>query len=147
MEAAGAYIRAVRDARDMSRADVSRATGIHESQIVRIEAGVQDTGYSSFFALIQAVRADASDVLRLIADPGATAKDASDLADKLVHPHKIQGTDPDLDSVIVEEIEQKLHDGHAEQRLRAAQILEQLVNHRELLNDWLRYGEYLTHKR
>ncbi|KAB8140807.1 helix-turn-helix transcriptional regulator [Chloroflexia bacterium SDU3-3] len=43
MVAAGIYIRTLSEAQKLSRAEVAHRSGTHESQIVRIEAGEQDS--------------------------------------------------------------------------------------------------------
>lgn len=55
MEAVGAYLRTLREARKLSRASVAAQIGTHESQLVRIEAGDQDTRGSLLLAFINAV--------------------------------------------------------------------------------------------
>lgn len=75
MIAAGAYIRTLREARHLSRAEVATATGTHESQIVRIENGDQDTRGSLLLAIVRVVRGRADHIQDLILNQTCTADD------------------------------------------------------------------------
>lgn len=81
MEAVGAYLRTLREARKLSRAAVAAQIGTHESQLVRIEAGDQDTRGSLLLAFINVVRGRAEDVQRLILNQNATVEDGRRMAD------------------------------------------------------------------
>lgn len=144
MEAAGAYIRAVRDAQNLSRADVHQMSGVHESQIARIEAGKQDTGYTSFFAVVAAIRANISDIQQLMMNKRATTEDAVALARRLFRSSGAY--DPELDAVIVEELDRTTRDGHARERLQIARMADRFMDRPDLLEAWLDYGEYLLDK-
>lgn len=84
MEAVGAYLRTLREAHKLSRAAVAAQIGTHESQLVRIEAGEQDTRGSLLLAFIGVVRGRAGDVQRLILNHEATADDGRRLADEVL---------------------------------------------------------------
>lgn len=144
MLAGGAYIRAVRDARDMSRAQVYQLTKVHESQIARIEAGTQDAGYTSVLAIVKAVRGDVVDFYQLVTNPRAKVEDATALADRLVSS-SAPSSDPELDAILAEEYERK--QGHGPERVRAAHVLEDLIEYPDLLEQWLVYGEFLLNRR
>lgn len=143
MLAAGAYIRAVRDARGLSRADVYRITNVHESQIARIEAGTQDAGYTSVLAIVKAVQGDIADFYRLVVNPRAKVEEANELALRLVTPEKFSR--PDIDAILAEEDERK--EGHGPERVRARHILEDLIDYPDLWEQWMSYGEYLRTQR
>lgn len=84
MEAAGMYLRTLREARHLSRATVAAQIGTHESQLVRIEAGDQDTRGSLLLAFVNAVQGRADDVQRLMLDKNATAADGRQAADAIL---------------------------------------------------------------
>ena len=75
MEAVGAYLRTLREAQHLSRAAVAAQIETHESQLVRIEAGDQDSRGSLLLALVAAVQGRVADVQRLILDKSATESD------------------------------------------------------------------------
>lgn len=66
MEASGAYIRFIREHRGFSRAELAAMVDTHESQLVRIEAGKQDTAGSTLIAIVRAIRGDIRDVADLM---------------------------------------------------------------------------------
>lgn len=82
MLAVGTYIRALRDAQQLSRAEIAHRVGTHESQIVRIEAGEQDTRGSQLIALVQAVGGDFGEVAELMLAESASVEDARTLAQR-----------------------------------------------------------------
>jgi transcriptional regulator with XRE-family HTH domain len=84
MEAAGMYLRTLREARHMSRAAVAAQIGTHESQLVRIEAGDQDTRGSLLLAFVNAVQGRADDIQRLMLDKSATAADGRQAANTIL---------------------------------------------------------------
>ncbi len=80
MLAVGAYLQTLRKAHGFSRAEVAHQVGTHESQIVRIESGEQDSRGSLLFALIRALKGSPEDVDFLILDKRATKENAESLA-------------------------------------------------------------------
>ena len=80
MIAAGAYIRTLREARQISRAQLATAAGTHASQIERIEKGEQDTRGSLLVAIVRAVQGSLDQIARLLLDETATAEDGKLLA-------------------------------------------------------------------
>lgn len=63
--AVGSYLKFLRNERRLSLADIASACGTNETQIIRIEAGRIDTRASLLMRIINVVKGDASDVLRL----------------------------------------------------------------------------------
>lgn len=84
MLAVGTYLRTLREAQDMSRARLAAQVGTHESQIVRIEAGDQDSRGSLLLRIVAAVHGSADDVQRLAMDDTATADTGRELAERVL---------------------------------------------------------------
>ena len=84
MEAVGTYLRTLREAHRLSRAAVASQIGTHESQLVRIEAGEQDSRGSLLLAFVAIVQGRANDIQRLILDQQATAEDGRRLAGEVL---------------------------------------------------------------
>lgn len=74
MEAAGAYIRTIREHLNMSRASLAHAVETHESQIVRIEKGQQDARGSLLLAIVHHIGGN-TDVLYRLMQPDKTRDD------------------------------------------------------------------------
>lgn len=82
---------------------------------------------------------------------GAPGRDAIDAmaqffrisADEFFRRMRPEQLEPELDALLIEAREQKQNDGHAVQRQRVALVAEQLIDHPDLLDEWLRYGAYL----
>lgn len=106
MEAVGVYLRTLREAHQLSRAAVAAQIGTHESQLVRIEAGGQDTRGSLLLAFISVVKGRADDVQQLILDKFATAEDGRQLAEQVLTQEEresilaIANTDPKRAAVL-----------------------------------------------
>ena len=73
MVAAGAYLRTLREMHGMTREDVAGEARTSISQLVRIEAGEQETRGSLLLRLVAAVRGDAQHLADLLLCPNATA--------------------------------------------------------------------------
>jgi transcriptional regulator with XRE-family HTH domain len=78
--AVGAYIRTLREARRLTRDAVAELVNTSVSQLVRIEAGEQDTRSTLLARIIAAVGGSASHVQKLIVDGNATEEDGKRLA-------------------------------------------------------------------
>lgn len=73
----GAYLRTLRGT--TSRAKIAAQLNTHESQLVRIEAGVQDTRGSQLIELVSVLKGKIDDVARLLLNK-ATAEEGEQLA-------------------------------------------------------------------
>lgn len=80
MQAVGIYLRTLREAHQLSRAAVAAQIGTHESQLVRIEAGEQDSRGSLLLAFVAAVKGRAEDIQKLLLDKDVTVEDGRRLA-------------------------------------------------------------------
>ena len=80
--AAGAYLRTLREAHELSRAKVATLASTHESQIERIERGGGETRASLLLSFAQVVQADLNDLALLILDTNATAEDGLQAAEQ-----------------------------------------------------------------
>lgn len=101
MVAAGSYLRALREARHLSRAQVAAEAGTNEAQIVRIEKGEIDTRSSLLLRFAHYVRASADQLMQLVVNEDATAEDGQDLADVWLS-HVAEYDDRDVLAVIRE---------------------------------------------
>lgn len=77
--AVGAYLRTLRETQQISRAALAAQVGTHESQLVRIEAGDQDTRGSFLLRLISRLKGTADDIAALI-EKNATEEEGKSLA-------------------------------------------------------------------
>lgn len=81
MKALGAYFEALRG--DRGRAALAADVGTSEMSIWRIEDGTQEPRAELLSALVRTLKAQWSDVERLLSDSGATAEDGKRLAEGL----------------------------------------------------------------
>lgn len=73
IQAAGSYLRVLREARGISRDAVARAANTSESQIVRIELGKQETRSSMLLTFVQLVGGSAEELAVLLLNTAADA--------------------------------------------------------------------------
>ena len=101
MIATGSYIRTLREAHKLTRAEVAKQTGTSEIQLVRIEKGEQETRGSLLMALIRSVKGNLEHVARLILDDQATVEDGQRLAlqwftgEEIAELHAVADSVPD----------------------------------------------------
>ena len=76
MDAALKYLRAIREGRNLTQAQVARAAGVEPKQVYRWERGESEPTASGLSAYIAVVGAPAQEVQDLIADPSATSAEA-----------------------------------------------------------------------
>lgn len=79
-KASGAYIRTLREMHSLTREAVAEKVGTSVSQLVRIEAGIQEPRPSLLFRIVVAVQGDPRHVGALLASDNATADDGHNLA-------------------------------------------------------------------
>lgn len=79
-KAAGAYLRALREARKLGRPTIANVVKTSENQIKRIEDGTIDSRGSLWLAFCRAVNGNASDLEYLVTKTDATAEDGQQLA-------------------------------------------------------------------
>lgn len=96
MVAAGAYIRTLRERRDLTRDVVAERAGTSVSQLVRIEAGEQETRGSLLLAIVAAVQGNAQHVADLLLSESATAGDGRELAEQAYLAIRDEGAIPHL---------------------------------------------------
>ena len=75
LQAAGSYIRTLREARSLTREGIASAAGTSGSQVERIENGKQETRSSVLFGLARAVRGSVEQLQGLLLDEAATTDD------------------------------------------------------------------------
>lgn len=80
LKAAGAYLWALREEQELSRADVAVQVGTSDVQLMRIEKGEIDTRGSMLMSLLRVLRGNANQVETLILDQEATEQQARDMA-------------------------------------------------------------------
>lgn len=85
MKAAGAYLKHLREHLRLSQAEVARRAGASSSQMNRIENGQGETRATLVAAVVVALGADPEDVIRLLADEGATVETGRALVLKRLH--------------------------------------------------------------
>jgi transcriptional regulator with XRE-family HTH domain len=78
--AATAYLKTLREARNLSQDDVAEAIGASMRQVGAWERGQADPASSSIAAYIRFVHASAEHVVSLLINPIATAEDGAQLA-------------------------------------------------------------------
>ena len=83
--AAGAYLRTLREAHELSRAKVATLAGTHESQIERIERGGGETRASLLLSFAQVVDADLNDLTSLLLGTDLTKDDGIQAAQQRLH--------------------------------------------------------------
>ena len=85
MIAVGAYLRTLREARNLTREAVADAVNTSVSQLVRIENGEQDTRGSLLFRIVATVRGDVEQVNRLMLSETATPDEGREQALVALH--------------------------------------------------------------
>ncbi len=65
LEAAGTYLRTLRERQGLTRLQVAEASGTSESQLVRIEGGKQDPRGSLWFAIAGVLKGSTEQLSRL----------------------------------------------------------------------------------
>lgn len=93
--AVGTYLRTLREARRLTRESLADLVGTSVSQLVRIEAGEQDTRGSLLARIIAAVRGSAADVHALLINPEATEADGQRLAEVALETMQAAGLSAD----------------------------------------------------
>lgn len=93
-EAVGAYVRALREARNLSRVDVAVEVETNESQILRLENGTVDTRSSLLLAVIRCVGGRMDDLAQLMLDPFLTAIHGQRLAAQVIDTPAPAATPP-----------------------------------------------------
>lgn len=114
LEAAGTYLRVLRENRDLSRAKVAREVGVDQKTIENWEFGRVDPPSSKLARFLAAVRGNAADLYALLSDQTATEESGRQAA---VHwlSHEQQSQ---VDAIIekhgadrvAEHLARKLHD-------------------------------------
>jgi transcriptional regulator with XRE-family HTH domain len=94
MIAVGAYIRTLREARKMSRAELAAKTQTSGSQLVRIENGEQDTRSTLLAAIVNHLGGDFYDVGQLLLHEDATAEEGRQLAIEHLQEQGYEGVEP-----------------------------------------------------
>ena len=84
MNAAGAYIRTLRERRSLTRDVVADRAGTSVSQLVRIESGEQETRGSLLLRIVAAVQGDARHVAELLLSETATVEHGRELAEAML---------------------------------------------------------------
>jgi transcriptional regulator with XRE-family HTH domain len=80
MEAAGAYLRVLRDARGLTQGDIADQLGVSLKTVQRIEGGEGRTLATTLAAFIDIVRGSPQQVQQLIVAPNGTAEDGERVA-------------------------------------------------------------------
>jgi transcriptional regulator with XRE-family HTH domain len=80
MLAAGTYIKTLREAKQLSRADLAKQSETNEMQILRVEKGEIDTRGSLLMKIVRVVEGSAEHIADLMLNDNATAEDAKKLA-------------------------------------------------------------------
>ncbi len=80
MLAIGAYLRTLREARSLTRAEVAARVNTSEQQLFRIEAGEIDTRGSMLLHLVDVVQGNADDLRKIVVDHLTTAEEGRVLA-------------------------------------------------------------------
>ena len=84
MEAAGAYLRALRTHQGLSQGKLAELVGVSGNTIWRIEAGDQEPRASQLAALLTTLRGRIEDIQELISSTTATAADGEALAERML---------------------------------------------------------------
>ncbi len=98
MQAVGAYIATLREARGINPTALGRLVGTSASQISRIEQGAQDPRASLLFAIIDAVQGRYEDVQRLLSTD-ADVHAGHQLAEALLTDAEHERIDAVLDTI------------------------------------------------
>ncbi len=144
-DAIRAYIRARREKMEMSQGALAKAIYMPFPTYRDWESAQTQEMKARPFACAAAVLSIPVQHIQALGDPNADPIKMKELADDVLLTPR--SPDPDLDAAIIETHNRRRGDGQAEQRLRVAQMAEQLINHPELLAEWLHYGEFLLRKR
>lgn len=80
MQAAGMYLRTLRDWEKLTQKDVAQKLGVSTKQVERWEKGDSDPSSTALAAFIELVHGSAEQVKRLILDKNATEEDGRELA-------------------------------------------------------------------
>jgi transcriptional regulator with XRE-family HTH domain len=94
--AAGAYIRTLREKRNLTREVIADRAGTSVSQLVRIESGEQETRGSLLLRIVAAVDGDARHIAELLLSETATSDDGRDLAETVLRVLDEEGARPYL---------------------------------------------------
>lgn len=121
-QAVGAYLRVLREARQMSREILARKLKTNGSQIERIEAGGIDTRGSLLLRLVDVLKGNVEHLKQLFLDEQATADDGRRLAEEWLAGKSTSSTSLD------EEIEA---------------LARSLAADPQRLGQWLGYGQRL----
>lgn len=81
LEAAGAYLRTLREHQGLSRVQVADAAGTSESQLVRIEGGKQDPRGSLWFAIASVLQGSTEQLSELLTTRTLKADDGRRIAE------------------------------------------------------------------
>jgi transcriptional regulator with XRE-family HTH domain len=81
IRAVGTYLRTLREAQELSRAEIARALETNEVQVARIEKGEIDTRGSLLLQFLKVVRGDAEQLTSLMTDPLATESTGRTMAE------------------------------------------------------------------
>jgi transcriptional regulator with XRE-family HTH domain len=91
MLAAGTYIRMLREAKQLSRADLAKQSETNEMQIFRVEKGEIDTRGSLLMKILRVVEGSAEHIADLMLNEDATAEDGKRVAQERIRMTKNQG--------------------------------------------------------
>src|SRR5579859_577154 len=94
--AVGAYLRVLREARDIGRVALAQELGSGASQIEQLEKGVHTPRGPFLFAVVHAVHGNLEHVAQLMLDPDATVETGQQLALAWVAQNLEQATQPEL---------------------------------------------------
>jgi transcriptional regulator with XRE-family HTH domain len=106
----------------MTQKELGEAIGKSDRTVSEWESGRGQPGRDSIMALAHVFKISADEFLRLLPANGL--------------PHN-----PGIDRILDEEDERKR--GHGPERTRARHILEDLIDHPDLWERWMSYGEFL----
>ena len=84
MQAAGAYLRALRTHQGLSQGKLAELVGVSGNTIWRIEAGDQEPRAGQLAALLTTLRGRIEDIQELISSTTATAADGEALAERML---------------------------------------------------------------
>ncbi len=82
MQAAGMYLRTLRERRGFSREDVAHELGTDKTQIQRVENGTHDTRSSLLLGFVRVVQGNTDHVADLMLNADATAEEGKQLAEQ-----------------------------------------------------------------
>lgn len=134
VDAAMAYLRFLREAQDITQAQVARVAGVESKQVYRWERGESEPTASGLAAFVDVVKGKADEVLRLIRDPRATRIDGQSAAERRLAEIK-QETYAAVDALTDAEFAE------------AMTLYAQLAKDPKALMRWLGYGRRLSEER